>query len=63
LPTPRELPQSDEPGGQSKVAPIAAEAPTELVCLRSAMTSTLQHAEIGAPRTDCVTILVRHHSG
>ncbi len=30
--------------------------------LRSAMTRTLQHAQIGAPRTDGVTILVGHHA-
>ena len=27
------------------------------------MTGTLQHAQIGAPRTDCVAILVGHHAG
>ncbi len=31
-------------------------------CLRSAVTVTLQHAQIGAPRTDCVTILVSDHA-
>lgn len=30
-------------------------------CL-SAMTSTLQHPQIGAPRPDCVAILVGHHA-
>jgi hypothetical protein len=29
----------------------------------STMTSTLQHAQIGDPRTHCVTILVGHHAG
>jgi hypothetical protein len=41
----------------------AAEAPAELDCLRSTMTSTLQHAQIGDPRTHCVTILMGHHAG
>ena len=27
------------------------------------MTGTLQHAQIDAPRTDCITILVGHHAG
>jgi hypothetical protein len=31
--------------------------------LRSAVTSALQHAQIGAPRTDFVAILVGHHAG
>jgi hypothetical protein len=30
-------------------------------CL-SAMTGTLQHPQIGAPRPDCVAILVGHHA-
>ena len=38
-------------------------ASAEFGLLRGAMTSTLQHAQIGAPRTDCVTILVGHHAG
>jgi len=51
-----------EPGVQGKIAPIAAEATAEFDRLRSAVTSTLQHAQIGAPRTDCVAILVGHHA-
>jgi len=44
--------------------PLAwAEAFADFDCLRSAVTSTLQHAQIGAPRTDCVAILVGHHAG
>jgi len=31
--------------------------------LRSAMTSALQDAQIGAPRPDRFTILVSHHAG
>jgi hypothetical protein len=46
-----------------KGAPVAAESPAESGSLRSAMTSTLQHAQIGAPRTHCITILVGHHAG
>src|SRR5258708_6767119 len=30
--------------------------------LRIAVTGTLQHAQIGAPRADCITILVGHHA-
>src|SRR6266550_374791 len=59
----RELAPIRGPGVQGNVSPIAAEAPAELDCLRSAMTSTLQHAQISAPRTDRVTILVGHHAG
>jgi hypothetical protein len=50
-------------GVQGRVAPIAAEALAETNCLRSAMAGTLQHAQISAPRTDCVTILVGHQAG
>ena len=32
-------------------------------CLRSAMTGTLQHAQILSPRADHISILVGHHAG
>jgi hypothetical protein len=60
---------NDSPAIRERIAtPTAgrastAEAPAEPDCLWSAMTSTVQHAQIGDPRTHCVTILVGHHAG
>jgi putative transposase len=48
-------------GVQGKAAPIGAAAQVSPVAL-SAMTSTVKHPQIVAPRPDCVAILVGHHA-
>jgi len=35
---------------------------TNGLALRGAMTLAVQHTQVGAPRTDCVAILVGHHA-
>lgn len=46
------------PKGRPNVTP----KPPPVNPLRSAMTGTVQHAQIGSPRTDRITILVSHHA-
>jgi hypothetical protein len=55
--------QSDRPDAQCRVIPVTEKGQVRLDSLRSAMTGTLQHAQIGPPRTNCITILVGHYPG
>lgn len=48
---------------QSELATEGGERPATVDGLRSAMTVTLQHPEIGAPRANGVAILVGHNAG
>jgi hypothetical protein len=55
--------QSDTPDAQCRVVPLLRKGQLRLDSLRRAMTGTLQHAQIGPPRTNCITILVGHYTG